>query len=82
MNDTTERELPTPSQHMEHCAICSLFDNSLQLCIVCERGVCQNDIPPDLRPGDNVICCECDKITPDRVQAGKHFRLRQRMKFS
>lgn len=51
-----------------------------QLCIVCERHVGQNNIAPDIRPGEEVICRECDEITPDREQAVKHFWLRQRLK--
>jgi len=51
-----------------------------QLCIVCECQISQNDIAPGVRPGDMVICRECDKITPDRTQAEKHFWLRQKLK--
>jgi hypothetical protein len=43
------------------------------ICIVCERDVAEADVADSIRPGDWVICRECDKITPDRRQAGQHW---------
>lgn len=57
------------------CSICGI-ENQQQTCIVCERTVCDACFAPDLRPGDMVLCRECDKVTPDRTQAIRHYWLR------
>ena len=62
---------------MKPCVFCGSTENALQVCIVCERSICQNELAPGLWPGDLVICRECDKITPNREQAEQHFWLRQ-----
>ncbi|HEY7415374.1 MAG TPA: hypothetical protein VH593_09290 [Ktedonobacteraceae bacterium] len=45
----------------------------MMVCIVCEQEVGEHDIAEDIRPGDWVICRECDKITPNRKQAIRHW---------
>lgn len=56
---------------MKKCYICG--GPNEQLCIVCERGICQKCIAHDMLPGDSCICRECDTITPDRAQAHRHY---------
>lgn len=81
--ETTSEEQIVPAQaEMSCCTLCGLPEKSLQLCIVCEREICQNCLPADLRPGDHVICLECDKITPNREQASRHYWQRQRIKYA
>ena len=53
------------------CYLCGGPDE--QICIVCERMICQKCIPPNILPGSSCICRECDPITPDREQAHKHY---------
>lgn len=60
------------------CYLCGGLDE--QICIVCERSVCQKCVVPDIRPGESCICLECYPITPDRVQAHRHYWKRMGIK--
>lgn len=50
------------------------MNNKEQICIVCERDISILQVAPNVRPGDLVICQDCDKVTPNRAQAEAHFR--------
>lgn len=58
----------------ELCYVC--FGAATQLCCVCERLICDQHKVAGLLGGDIVICIGCDKITPNREQAGQHYLLR------
>lgn len=53
------------------CYLCGGRDE--QICIVCERGICQKCVAPDILPGSSCICRECDPVTLDRAQAHRHY---------
>lgn len=53
-----------------------MTSGSSQICIVCEKSIDQSEVAPGIRLGDLVICKGCDEITPNRWQAGEHWRNR------